>query len=319
MLRRARTYLAGLGTASFLLHPYVAWAAASAQPVPVGFYYGWVTPETAADVQGYQAIVLGADSESSGYANQQAVEQLVSSSPNISFYGYVNLSDGSNPIPMPELAQEFAEWKALGVRGIFLDLAGANYGVPRALRAWAVAQVHALGMRAAVNAWDPMDALGVGLGPGDAYVAEDWYMVSRQPAVEYPNNAPSRDLAALNQLEAQGAGVWAVTQENEFTPSITGAEVARDVQAMRQVIPMATGFAVGGLNYGADSNAIVPASSIAAALATSPPAAPSAQPTSGNAVASADAALHRADPLGAKRALISGFRALFHPLKDGAI
>ena len=309
MLRRARTYLVGLGTASFMLHPAFAWAAASAQPAPVGFYYGWVTPETAADVQGYQAIVLGADSESSGYVNQQAVTQLISANASISFYGYVNLSDGSTPIPMPQLAQEFAEWKALGVCGIFLDLAGSNYGVPRALRGWAVAQVHALGMRAAVNAWDPIDTLGVGLGPGDAYVAEDWYMASRQPAVEYPNNAPSRDLAALNQLEAQGAGVWAVTQENDPTPSITGAEVARDVEAMRQVIPMATGFAVGGLNYGADSNAMVPANIIAAALATRPPAAPSAQPASGNAVAGADAALHRADPPGAKRALIPAFRA----------
>ena len=63
-----------------------------------------------------------------------------------------------------------------------------------------------------MNARDPTDALGVGLGPTDAYVAEDWYMPSRQPAVEYPNNAPSRDLAALTQLESQGAAVWAVTQ-----------------------------------------------------------------------------------------------------------
>lgn len=314
MLRRARTYLVGLGTASFMLHPTFAWAASSAQPAPVGFYYGWVTSDTAMEVQGYQAIVLGADSESSGYANQQAVTQLISANASISFYGYVNLSDGSNPIPMPQLAQEFAEWKALGVRGIFLDLAGSNYGVPRALRAWAVAQVHALGLRVAVNAWDPTDALGVGLGSGDAYVAEDWYMASRQPAVEYPNNAPSRDLAALNQLEAQGAGVWAVTQENEPTPSITAADVARDVQAMRQTIPMATGMAVGGLNYGADSNAMVPASSIAAASATSQAATPSPQPGSATAVAGPDAALHQAHSPAAKRALIPAFRALIrHP------
>jgi len=98
-------------------------------------------------------------------------------------------------------------------------------------------------MCAAVNARDPVDALGVGLGSRDAYVAEDWYMPSRQPAVEYPDNAPMRDLAALNQLESYGAGMWAVTQESEPTPSITGAEVARDVQAMRQVILMATGLA----------------------------------------------------------------------------
>jgi len=118
MLRRARTYLVRFGTASLMLHPAFASAAATAQPAPLGFYYGWVTPDTAAQVQGYRAIVLGTDSESSGYANQQAVEQLVSSNPSISFYGYVNLSDGSNPIPMPQLAQAFAEWKGLGVRGI---------------------------------------------------------------------------------------------------------------------------------------------------------------------------------------------------------
>ena len=114
MLRRAWECLLCLGIASLTAEP--ATALASATPVPVGFYYGWVTPQTAAEVQGYSAVVLGADSESSGYANQQAVEQLISANPSISFYGYVNLSDGSSPVPIPELAQEFAEWKALGPR-----------------------------------------------------------------------------------------------------------------------------------------------------------------------------------------------------------
>ncbi|WP_236011507.1 hypothetical protein [Alicyclobacillus fructus] len=319
MLHRARTCLVGLAVTSLILQPGLARAAAGPQPVPVGFYYGWVTPETGADIQGYQAIVLGSDSESSGYPNQQAVTQLIASSPSIAFYGYVNLSDGSNPIPVSTLSQEFAEWKALGVRGIFLDLAGSNYGVTRVLRAWAVAQVHALGMRAAVNAWDPADALGVGLGLGDVYVAEDWYMASRQPAVEYPNNAPSRDLAVLNQLASQGVGVWAVTQESQPTPSITAQEVASDVQAMRKVIPMATGLAVGGSDYGAETNAIVPASAIASALAmgsaAAPPSSPSQVQNGASFGPSADAI--RSKPRVMRRVLVPAVRMGFRSSIQG--
>ncbi|SIT09816.1 hypothetical protein [Alicyclobacillus vulcanalis] len=269
MLRRATLLasLAAMAAASSVLWPPADVSAAS--PVPVGFYYGWVTPETQAAIQGYAALVLGADSESSGYANQAAVQQLVASNPSTAFYGYVNLSDGSNPVPAAELVQEFQEWKALGVRGIFLDLAGSNYGVSRALRVFAVAQVHLLGMSAALNAWDPSDAVGVGLGPGDAYVAEDWYMPGRTPAVQYPNNVSTRDLGALRLLASQGVAVWAVTQESVATPSITADEVARDIAAMRQVVPVATGFAVGGESYGAESNAMVPAADISSALAAS--------------------------------------------------
>ncbi|WP_304458204.1 hypothetical protein [Alicyclobacillus sendaiensis] len=268
MLRRVWTVLLSAGIAPLMAHPLVAEAAPA--PTLVEFYYGWVTPETGPDLQGYQDVVLGADSESSSYPNYSSVQQLVASYPSISFYGYVNLSDGSQPEPMATIAQEFAEWKALGVKGVFLDLAGSNYGVPRALRTWAVLQAHALGLSVALNAWAPSDAVGVGLAPGDVYVAEDWYMSSREPQVVYPNGTPAADLAALRKLTAQGVGVWAVTQESVPTPSVTPDMVSRDVQGLLQTLPVMSGIAIGGANYGADTNAIVPASEIQAALASAP-------------------------------------------------
>ena len=73
---------------------------------------------------------------------------------------------------------------------------------------------------------------------------------------------------------------------------------------------MATGYAVGGLNYGADSNAVVPASAILAAMGTSTSVAP-AQPLGGGTEASSDAALP-ADRRAAIHRPIPSFRALFN-------
>lgn len=92
----------------------------------------------------------------------------------------------------------------MGVKGGLLDCAGPDYGVRRARVALAVSQAHRLGLHVLVNSLYPRAALGVGLWPGDAWLAENWIVTTGRPN----RDQSGVDWHGLSLLKRYGIAVW---------------------------------------------------------------------------------------------------------------
>jgi hypothetical protein len=120
---------------------------------------------------------------------------------------------------------EINEWKGMGVKGIFLDDFGYDFGTTRARQDTVVQYAHSRGLVVAANAFAPADAFGAqvdrvhnpsgaktALGAGDFYFYED-YQVSEGgyvPAADWQAKAG----AVANYQAAIGFKVLAVTTNN---------------------------------------------------------------------------------------------------------
>lgn len=108
-------------------------------------------------------------------------------------YGYIYCgSNEDHPlIPFEEHKLYIDEYHSLGYRGIFIDMAGWDYGTTRAEFNERVDYVHSLGMDVIANAWNPIEILSsepdptynpdgtpTSLGEGDWILFEEFY--SRQ-------------------------------------------------------------------------------------------------------------------------------------------
>lgn len=82
-------------------------------------------------------------------------------------YGYVDLGN-SQQLSLAEVQRRARLWKGMGVRGVFLDEAGYDFGVTRDRQNAIVADLHALGLEAFLNAYDPDDLFGNGPTPLNA-------------------------------------------------------------------------------------------------------------------------------------------------------
>lgn len=95
-------------------------------------------------------------------------------------YGYVDLGVSTQDLTLAQMQQAVNGWDSMGVKGIFWDDAGYDYGNTRARQDSAIAYCHRLGLSVIMNAWNPDDAMGgtdVLLGAGDTYLLES-YLVS---------------------------------------------------------------------------------------------------------------------------------------------
>lgn len=156
------------------------------------------------------------------------------------------------------MTQRVKEWAALGVKGILLDDAGPDFGVsPNRLRS-VIRLVHAWHLRVIVNAWDPAAVIAVGLTPGDGYLAENWAVAAGK------TSTPPAQAAALADIRQHHIAIYmtATTAHAPTTPQIV-------IHAARATFSLVPGhyLAVAGPHYSSTSNAIVPASWVAAGLA----------------------------------------------------
>lgn len=139
-----------------------------AVPEPIAVYYGWPSVvngsrrnvQTAAAVfSAYRRVVLGDGLQNSSHGDHQRTRQIIAAASNTDFYGYIPLGQLSwnQRLSLAQIKSRIAAWNGMGVRGIFLDEAGYDYGVTRTLQNGAVDACHALSRSAWVNAWVPAD------------------------------------------------------------------------------------------------------------------------------------------------------------------
>lgn len=168
---------------------------APAAPAPVGqgsnvrpfaIYYGWPSYVNGANenvsraiaaFDGYGVVVFGDDTATSeGDPLAAPIMAGVAARGGVP-YGYVTVgvNDGEPNHSMAELRERLDAWQRLGVRGVLLDCAGADYGVTRSRFDAVVQYTHSLGMNVLANAWNPDDVLAGSqtMRPGDGYLGEN--------------------------------------------------------------------------------------------------------------------------------------------------
>ncbi len=155
-----------------------------------GIYYGWPSQVNGAggDVERavshfarFSVIVLGDGLEHPSHPDHARTAAIIARLNELGttrVFGYVDLGVTTQNLPLATLVQYADEWRRIGAVGIFLDDAGADYGVDAARRDRAVADARQLGLRVILNAHDPADAFGgnVPLGPGDGYLFESFQL-----------------------------------------------------------------------------------------------------------------------------------------------
>ncbi|MGH3321657.1 MAG: hypothetical protein ACRDN9_16080 [Streptosporangiaceae bacterium] len=153
---------------------------------PFAIYYGWPScvngsggdvAGAVASFQGFAVTVFGegnvlpeGDPEAGRIIAGVAARGTVP-------YGYVTLgmTEGEPGWPAECLDAFLTSWKVMGVQGVLLDCAGADYGVSRTRFDSAVRHAHGLGLSVLANAWNPDDVLAGSstMGRGDGYLGEN--------------------------------------------------------------------------------------------------------------------------------------------------
>lgn len=114
----------------------------------------------------YDLMVFGDELQDSGHPDHTNTATIIShlkTSPNnTAVYGYIPLGTG---LPMSEIQTRVDAWKAMGVKGIFLDLAGYDFGVSRQRQNDAVDYIHSQQLSLFINAWNPDDVFSSAVEP----------------------------------------------------------------------------------------------------------------------------------------------------------
>lgn len=141
----------------------------------------------------FDIVILGANLEKEGkllspkHDDHDPAEAIIKQSAPTSFFGYLNLGiSNADPISFEEIKTRVDLWKKMGVKGIFLDAAGFDFGVNRKRQNEVFQWVHQQNLRVFINANKPEDIFekSEGLAPsvqkGDLYLFEDFLFADDQ-------------------------------------------------------------------------------------------------------------------------------------------
>jgi hypothetical protein len=160
-------------------------------PQPLGIYYGWPSAVNGAngDVAAAAAalgccavVVLGdgvQDPQHPDHASTGAIVSRLRAGGATRVLGYVDLGVSTQNLPLRTILERGSAWQRLGAHGIFLDDAGADYGVEPTRRDAAIRGLRDLRVPIVLNANEPDDAFRgrVSLQPGDGYLLESFPFV----------------------------------------------------------------------------------------------------------------------------------------------
>ncbi|MGH9306222.1 MAG: hypothetical protein ACRD0I_04975 [Acidimicrobiales bacterium] len=238
---------------------------------PFAIYYGWPSDVNGANgnvarsvaaFAGYSLVVFGEGNVLPGAdALAGPVIAGVAAAGAVP-YGYVDLgvTNGERNWTIAQMSTYMADWSALGAKGIFLDCAGADYGVSRARFDDAVNAAHDRGLRVIANAWNPDDVLSGSspLGPGDGYLGENDVIAA---GVTQPIGAYEAKLAIMSAY-AHSLGV-AMYETATFAPRSSDTVTSQVAdQALAALAPYdVSGFQLTDPQYSSVDNRLRPASS----------------------------------------------------------
>jgi hypothetical protein len=156
-------------------------------PKKLAIYYGWLSSVNATfSVSGavsvfqvYDLLIVGAGLElptHGDYANTLAIINNPGMA-NTQIFGYIDATQ-----TLDVIQNQIDQWIAVGVKGIFLDKFGYDFGLTRDVQREIIWCVHAKNLLAFVNAWNPDDVFNPTAGPNNPNGLStrlnptDWYL-----------------------------------------------------------------------------------------------------------------------------------------------
>ncbi len=142
-------------------------------PQKSAFYYSYpsgvngtfaVAP-AAAVFSAYDRVVFGDTLEAPTHPDHANAVAIIATAPLTEFWGYVSIGVSTVNLTPADIQLRINQWAAMGVRGIFFDEAGYDYGVTRARQNAVVDVAHAAGLHAWMNAWIPADVFDPAVQP----------------------------------------------------------------------------------------------------------------------------------------------------------
>jgi hypothetical protein len=168
-------------------------------PKKLAIYYGWPSAVNAAggDVntaaavfKDYHQVVFGAGLEDTSHPDHNNTVSIINhvDMANTEVFGYI---DGT--LALNAVQEKIDKWYTMGVKGIFIDRFGYDFGLTREKQREIVWSIHEKGtntLKAFVNAWNPDDVfspavhannpggLATRLGANDVYLAESFAVLN---------------------------------------------------------------------------------------------------------------------------------------------
>lgn len=177
----------------------------------------------------YDDVVLGTGLEDPGspyYGSTTAIIQKIAAlSPNTVVWGYIDCGVTTGNLPLATLQTQIDQWLAIGAGGIFCDVIGYAYQVPRSRQNAIISYIHSKGVGAILNTFDPDEVLSPAVdatyNPGgtasaandtDVLLLESW--VCNSDAYASPHYTTFSDIktrgdAALAYRNSMGIRIFA--------------------------------------------------------------------------------------------------------------
>lgn len=139
----------------------------------------------------YDYVVFGAGLEDPGNTYHTSTINIISImkslNPNVKVFGYIDIGVTTGNFTIPQMQTFVDQWNTMGVSGIFFDVAGYDFQVPRSRLNTMVDYVHTSNLSAFVNAFNPDDVMSSAVDPTynpsgtptkmdyrDFYLLESW-------------------------------------------------------------------------------------------------------------------------------------------------
>ncbi len=197
----------------------------------LGIYYGWPSgaggarsvEEAAARLGSFEVLVLGGGLERPQHGDHERTRAILTRLEGVEVFGYIPLGQATG-LDEKAIAASILAWKAMGVRGIFFDEAGYDFGNTRARQRAAFAAAHREGLKVFANAFQPDDLFAdgrdaqhnprgekAGLAAGDAYLYESFGVRLGEPEPEEEREAKLGRLAPARKLGVRLYGITTAT------------------------------------------------------------------------------------------------------------
>jgi hypothetical protein len=156
-------------------------------PLKLAIYYGWLSSVNATfTVSGavgvfkvYDLLIVGAGLELPTHGDYTNTLAIINDPGmvNTKVFGYIDATQ-----TLDVIQGQIDLWKLTGVKGIFLDKFGYDFGLTRDVQREIIWCVHAVNLIAFVNAWNPDDVFSPAVGPNNTnglatrLNPTDWYL-----------------------------------------------------------------------------------------------------------------------------------------------
>ncbi len=200
-------------------------------PSKLAVYYGWPSAVNASggDVnlaaavfKDYDNVIFGAGLEDTAHGDHANTISIINHGDmvNTEVHGYIDAT-----LSIADVQDKIDKWHLMGVKGIFLDRFGYDFGLTREKQNAEVWSIHEKGdgsLKAYVNAWDPDDVFSNAVDPtnnpdgdshrlvaGDTYLLESYQIING--AYQSETDWRTRSDKAVAHRTASGVSLGSVT------------------------------------------------------------------------------------------------------------